>query len=146
MRVPVTVLPHGEGLPLPAFQTKGSSGVDLLAAVNEPMEILPGKVALVPTGLKLALPDGYEFQVRPRSGLALRNGIAVLNSPGTIDADYRGEIQVIMANLGEAPFTINRGDRIAQMVLSRVEKFIWNTTDDLNATERGEGGFGHTGM
>ncbi|MCC5874599.1 MAG: dUTP diphosphatase [Candidatus Sumerlaeia bacterium] len=146
MRIPVTVLPHGEGLPLPSFQTRGSSGVDLVAAVTEPMVIAPGKVALVPTGLKLGLPEGFEFQVRPRSGLALRHGIAVLNSPGTIDADYRGEIQVIMANLGEEPFPVNRGDRIAQMVLARVEKFIWNVTDDLTITERGEGGFGHTGV
>lgn len=145
MQIPIKVLPHGEGLPLPSFQTRGSSGVDLLAAVEAPVVIEAGAVGLVPTGLTVAIPDGFEFQVRPRSGLALRHGIAVLNSPGTIDADYRGEIQVILANLGKEPFRISRGDRIAQMVLTRVDKFLWKTVDDLDDTERGVGGFGHTG-
>lgn len=146
MRIAVSVLPHGEGLSLPALQTRGASGVDLLAAVTEPMTIRAGSVGLVPTGLKLAVPEGYEFQVRPRSGLAARHGITILNSPGTIDSDYRGEIQVIVANLGQEDFVVERGDRIAQMVLGRVEKFIWNVTDNLDETERGEGGFGHTGI
>ena len=146
MRISVKVLPHGEGLPLPSFQTRGSSGVDLLAAVDAPLVIPPGGRALVPTGLCLALTEGFEFQVRPRSGLAARHGITLLNTPGTIDSDYRGEVKVILANLGAEEFTIHRGDRIAQMVLARVEKFVWQTTDDLDATARGEGGFGHTGL
>ena len=119
--------------------------MDLLAAVDEPMAVPPGEIVLVPTGLSIALPPGFEFQVRPRSGLALRHGIAVLNSPGTIDADYRGEIRVILANLGKAEFVIERGSRIAQIVLSRVERFDWNRVSSLAPTSRGEGGFGHTG-
>lgn len=145
MQIAIKVLAHGKDLPLPSFQTRGSSGVDLLAAVEAPVVIGAGSVGLVPTGLTVAIPEGFEFQVRPRSGLALKHGIAVLNSPGTIDADYRGEIQVILANLGREPFTINRGDRIAQMVLAKVEKFLWKAVSDLDGTERGSGGFGHTG-
>jgi len=143
--VPVFRHPHAADLPLPSYQTEGSSGMDLLAAVDKPVEIAPGRLVLIPTGLSIALPIGYEFQVRPRSGLALRHGLAVLNSPGTVDADYRGEIQVILANLGESPFTVTRGMRIAQMVLARVDLCRWVTVESLPDTNRGAGGFGHTG-
>jgi dUTP pyrophosphatase len=145
MRVDVLVLPHAADLPLPSFQTEGSSAMDLLAAVADPMEVEPGRIVLVPTGLSIAIPRGFEFQVRPRSGLALRHGIAVLNSPGTIDSDYRGEIQVILANLGQETFRITRGSRIAQLVLGRVEYFEWNKVTELPGSDRGAGGFGHTG-
>lgn len=145
MLVDVKVLPHAAGLSLPAYQTPGSSAMDLVAAVADPLVLEPGRIALVPTGLAIALPIGFEFQVRPRSGLALKHGIAVLNSPGTVDADYRGEIQIILANLGPAPFTIERGARIAQLVLARVELFQWRQVEELPPTERGAGGFGHTG-
>mgnify|MGYP006300815497 CR=1 FL=1 len=138
-------LHHAEDLPLPQYHTAGSSGMDLLAAVEKPFVLEQGRVGLVPTGLRVELSPGYEFQVRPRSGLALRHGIAVLNSPGTIDADYRGEIKIILANLGQEDFTIERGLRIAQMVLCRVEKAKWALVDELNSTQRGAGGFGHTG-
>jgi dUTP pyrophosphatase len=146
LTVPIARLPHAADLPLPSFQTEGSSGVDLVAAVLEPLTIEPGRIALIPTGLSIALPLGFEFQVRPRSGLALRHGIAVLNSPGTIDADYRGEIQIILANLGREPFVVTRGMRIAQMVLARVEVFRWEPLAELPPTPRGAGGFGHTGV
>jgi dUTP pyrophosphatase len=145
LQIPIHRLPHAAGLPLPAFQTAGSSGVDLRAAVAEPLTIAPGAIALVPTGLMVEIPAGFEFQVRARSGLALHHGIAVLNGPGTIDADYRGEIQVILANFGREPFVIQRGDRIAQMVLARVELFQWTETDGVSDSTRGAGGFGHTG-
>ncbi len=144
-RIDIEVLSHARSLPLPGYQTPHSSGVDLLAAVENDVEILPGKRALVPTGLRVALPPEFEFQVRPRSGLALRHGLTVLNSPGTIDADYRGEIQIILANLGDEVFTVTRGMRIAQMVLCRVNRFAWNPTNELSDTVRGSGGFGHTG-
>ncbi len=121
-RVKVVRLPHAEGLPLPAYQSAGAAGLDLLAAVEAPLILRPGKRALIPTGLIVELPAGFEAQVRPRSGLALRHGITVLNSPGTIDSDYRGEIQVILANLGDRPFTIARGERVAQLVVTRCER------------------------
>lgn len=146
IEVPVHVLPHGEDLPLPHYQTTGSSGMDLLAANSKPISVEPGTVVLVPTGLQVAIPKGFEFQVRPRSGLALRHGIAVLNSPGTIDEDYRGEIQIILANLGKNPFVIERGLRIAQLVLCRVDKVVWKKVRSVEQTERGAGGFGHTGI
>lgn len=145
IHVPVTVLPHAEGLPLPGYQTEGSSGMDLLAAVEVPLAVQPGAIVLVPTGLRLAIPEGFEGQVRPRSGLALRHGISVLNSPGTIDADYRGELQIILANLGRDVFSIERGMRIAQLVLARVERLRWIPSPELPDTARGAGGFGHTG-
>jgi dUTP pyrophosphatase len=145
MKVPVLRHPHAEGLPLPVFQTEGSSGVDLCAAIDGPLQVDPGRIVLVPTGLSIALPIGFEFQVRARSGLALRHGIAVLNSPGTVDADYRGEIKVILANLGPEPFIITRGMRIAQMVLARVESFAWEPVEALPSSDRGDGGFGHSG-
>jgi dUTP pyrophosphatase len=146
--IPVSVkqLPHAEGLALPGYETAHSAGMDLAAAVKEDMVLAPGERALVPTGLTIALPPGFEAQVRPRSGLALKKGVTVLNSPGTIDADYRGEVGVILINLGAEPFTIRRGERIAQMVVAPVSQVAWQTADDLTETERGAGGFGSTGV
>jgi dUTP pyrophosphatase len=144
-RVAVTVLPHGEGLALPAYATEHAAGLDLCAAVAEDVVLLPGRRALVPTGLALALPPGYEAQVRPRSGLALKYGVTVLNSPGTIDADYRGEVQVILANLGEAPFTVARGMRIAQLIVAAHARVEWRPVAALPESARGGGGFGSTG-
>lgn len=146
VRVRLRVLPHGEGLPLPAYQTAGAAGCDLCAALAEPMVLAPGARGLVPTGLCMALPEGYEAQVRPRSGLAVRHGVTVVNAPGTIDADYRGELQVALINLGEAPFTIRRGDRVAQLVVAPVTRAVWVPTDRLDDTSRGGGGFGSTGI
>lgn len=131
--------------PLPTYATPLSAGVDLRANLNEPIELKPMQRALIPTGLRIALPQGMEAQVRPRSGLALKHGITVLNTPGTIDADYRGLIGVILINLGDQPFVINDGERIAQMVVARHEQAMWEPTDSLDETERGEGGFGHSG-
>jgi dUTP pyrophosphatase len=145
IRIPVQILPHGEGLDLPAQATEGSAGLDLRAAVEEPVALAPGTHALVPTGLKLALPTGTEGQVRPRSGLAARHGVTVLNSPGTVDADYRGEVQVILINHGLETFTVERGERIAQLVVARVERIELVPETELGATARGAGGFGHTG-
>ena len=140
-------LPHGEGLPLPAYQSAHAAGLDLLAAVptDAPLVLSPGQYALVPTGLAIALPEGFEAQVRPRSGLAARHGVTVLNSPGTIDADYRGEISVILINHGSAPFTIARGERIAQMVIAEVANAELVPVVSLAPTGRGGGGFGSTG-
>ena len=132
--------------PLPEYKTEGSSGVDLRANIDETMYVYPMKRALVPTGLFIAIPKGYEAQVRPRSGLAINNGIIVLNTPGTIDADYRGELKVILANFSDTTFKIEPGDRIAQMVFSKCEKVKWDLVDELDETERGSGGFGHTGQ
>ncbi|MEM8599605.1 MAG: dUTP diphosphatase [Bacteroidota bacterium] len=145
--VPVQILPHGEGLALPAHATRDSAGLDLRAAVPEdaPMTLAPGAFALVPTGLQIALPHGTEGQVRPRSGLAFKHGVTVLNSPGTIDADYRGEVNVLLINHGPQPFVVTRGERIAQLVVARYEQVRFEPTDDLTATERGAGGFGSTG-
>lgn len=140
-------LPHGERLPLPAYETTHAAGMDLRAAVPEfePLTLPPGGRALIPTGFAIALPEGYEGQVRPRSGLALKHGITCLNSPGTIDADYRGEVGVILANLGAEPFVIRRGDRIAQMVIAPVTGAQWLEVEALEDTARGAGGFGSTG-
>lgn len=143
--VAITRLPHAEGLDLPAYATPLSAGVDLAAAVAQDVTIAPGGRALIPTGCAIALPPGFEAQVRPRSGLALKHGITVLNSPGTIDADYRGEIGVILANLGAEPFTITRGARIAQLVVAPVARVAWVESRDLPESERGTGGFGSTG-
>lgn len=147
LEVQVSVLPHGEGLPLPAYATEHSAGVDLRAAVPEsdPVTIAPGERLLIPTGIQISLPEGFEAQVRPRSGLAFRHGITVLNTPGTIDADYRGEVKVILINLGSEAFDITRGERIAQMVVSRCAHVRWHAVASLDETERGSGGFGHTG-
>jgi dUTP pyrophosphatase len=147
VKIELRQLPHGEGLPLPAYQSAHAAGLDLLAAVPEdaPLILAPGKHALVPTGLTLALPQGYEAQVRPRSGLAAKHGVTVLNAPGTVDADYRGEIGVLLINHGEAPFEVRRGERIAQMVIAPVVRAELVATATLSATDRGSGGFGSTG-
>ncbi|MEM7442757.1 MAG: dUTP diphosphatase [Pseudomonadota bacterium] len=144
--VAVKRLPHGTDLPLPSYATELSAGMDLLAAVDDPIELSPGQRALVPSGLSIALPPGFEAQVRPRSGLALKQGVTVLNSPGTIDADYRGEVKVILANLGDAVVTIERGMRIAQMVIARHARAAWLEVAELDDTARGAGGFGSTGL
>jgi dUTP pyrophosphatase len=143
--VRVRRLAHNQDLPLPNYATEGAAGMDLLAAVAEPVAIAPGQRMLIPTGLAIALPAGYELQIRPRSGLALRNGIVLPNSPGTIDEDYRGEIQVIVLNAGSEPFRVERGTRIAQAVLAPVVRLAWNEVADLDVTTRNEGGFGSTG-
>ena len=146
--VSVARLPHGADLPLPDYATVDSAGLDLLAAVDSELALAPGERALIPTGLVIALPTGHEAQVRPRSGLAVKHGITVLNSPGTVDADYRGEVKVILANLGDETFTITRGMRIAQMVVAPVMRLGWNEVGseaDLPSSERGAGGFGSTG-
>lgn len=145
VEVRVRRLPHGADLALPSYATAGSAGMDLLAAVTDPVTIPPGGRALIPTGLAIALPPDHELQIRPRSGLALRNGIVLPNSPGTIDEDYRGEIQVIVMNAGDQPFTVDRGMRIAQAVLAPVLRATWWEVDDLDRTDRGAGGFGSTG-
>lgn len=146
--VAVTRLPHAEGLDLPHYATDRSAGMDLRAAVpdDEPLTLEPGMWTLVPTGLQIALPSGYEAQVRPRSGLAVRHGVTVLNSPGTIDADYRGECKVILINHGTEPFVIERGERIAQLVVARHAHVEWAEQESLEATARGAGGFGSTGQ
>ncbi len=145
--VNVMRLPHGKDLPLPAYQSESAAGMDLLAAIaaDAPLTIAPGQYAAVPTGLAIALPPGTEAQVRPRSGLARNHGVTVLNAPGTIDADYRGEIQVLLINHGEAPFVITRGMRIAQLVMAEVTRINFAETDSLDETTRGIGGFGSTG-
>lgn len=134
------------GNPLPSYETIDSAGMDVRACVNAPITILPMQQVLVPTGLYMELPSGYECQIRPRSGLALKKGISVLNSPGTIDADYRGEIGIILMNFSQEPFVVNNGDRICQMVIKEYVKANWEEVDDLEETERGAGGFGHTGV
>jgi len=147
VKIDLRQLPHGEGLGLPAYQSALAAGLDLLAAVPEdaPMILAPGQYALVPTGLTIALPPGYEAQVRPRSGLAAKHGVTVLNSPGTVDADYRGEISVLLINHGATPFTIRRGERIAQMVIAAMVQAELVPVISLSATDRGSGGFGSTG-
>ena len=143
--VQIRCLPHYAGFPFPQYMTAGASGLDLVAAVPQPVEILPRKRAVVPTGIQIALPEGLEGQVRPRSGLALKEGIGILNAPGTIDSDYRGEIQVILYNTGETSFLVQRGMRIAQLVIAPVVKAQFVLVDNLSATVRGSGGFGHPG-
>jgi dUTP pyrophosphatase len=138
-------LPHAEGLDLPAPASAGAAGVDLRAAVVEALEVPAGERALVPTGLVIEIPRGWEGQVRPRSGLALRHGVTLANSPGTIDSDYRGEVQVLLVNLGREPFTVRRGDRVAQLVLARVSSVEWEEQSELAPSPRGAGGFGSTG-
>jgi dUTP pyrophosphatase len=147
VKVEIRQLPHGEGLALPAYQSAHAAGLDLLAAVPEeaPLILAPGQRALVPTGLSIALPQGHEAQIRPRSGLALKHGITVLNAPGTVDADYRGEVSVLLINHGDAPFAIRRGERIAQMVIAPVGQAELVPALSLSATERGSGGYGSTG-
>ncbi|HEY4133618.1 MAG TPA: dUTP diphosphatase [Alphaproteobacteria bacterium] len=144
--VAISRLAHAQDLPLPVYATADSAGLDLMAAIDAPMQLAPGSRAMVPTGLAIALPRGFEAQVRPRSGLAAKNGVTVLNTPGTIDADYRGEIKVILINHGEEPFAIERGARIAQMVVAPVTRIAWDERATLDETARGEGGFGSTGF
>ena len=147
VKIEIRQLPHGEGLPLPAYQSAHAAGLDLVAAVpgDAPLILAPGTHAMVPTGLAIALPEGFEAQVRPRSGLAAKHGITVLNAPGTVDADYRGEISVILINHGRDAFTIRRGERIAQMVIATVERAELVPVSALASTARGSGGFGSTG-
>ena len=144
--VEITRQPSGEGLPLPEPATPGSAGFDLAAAIGSPQVVEPGERVLVPTGFAIAVPEGYEAQVRPRSGLALRHGMIVPNAPGTIDSDYRGEVKVILMNAGTESFRVQRGDRIAQLVIAPVTRVGWVEVDELSPTERGSGGFGHTGV
>lgn len=146
-QVPIIRLPHGEGLPLPAYETAQAAGMDLRAAVpeDEPLVLRPGSRHAVPTGLAFALPEGFEAQVRPRSGLAAKWGVTCLNTPGTVDADYRGEVKVILINLGEEAFTIRRGERIAQLIVAPVVQAEWLEVATLDETDRGSGGFGSTG-
>lgn len=143
--VKITRLPHASDLPLPAYATEQSAGMDLIAAIDAPVTVQPGQTVMVATGLAIALPAGFEAQVRPRSGLAAKNGVTVLNTPGTVDADYRGEIKVILINHGSAPFVIERGMRIAQMVVARHSTVTWAEVETLDETARGSGGFGSTG-
>ncbi|MBC7106489.1 MAG: dUTP diphosphatase [Firmicutes bacterium] len=138
-------LPAAADLPLPRYMTGGAAGMDLYAAVTEPVVLAPGEYRAIPCGIALALPPGYEAQVRPRSGLAREFGVTLLNAPGTVDADYRGEIQAVLVNHGSRPFTVRRGDRIAQLVVQEVVRVRWEEVGALEATSRGEGGFGHTG-
>jgi dUTP pyrophosphatase len=135
----------GTDVPLPAYATEGSAGMDIHAAVHENVIVAPGQTTLVPTGFAIALPHGFEAQIRPRSGLALKNHVGILNAPGTIDSDYRGEVRIILTNFGSEPFTIRRGDRIAQMVIARYARIEWDERESLDDTPRGVGGFGHTG-
>lgn len=146
-QVPVGVrrLPHHEGLELPRYETAGAAGLDVAAALEAPVTIAPGEVARIPTGLVVAVPAGHELQLRPRSGLAARHALTLPNSPATIDSDYRGEVMVLLQNLGREPMVVERGMRIAQMVLQQVPRLVWHESDTLDATGRGEGGFGSTG-
>jgi dUTP pyrophosphatase len=146
MNIQFKKLPHAEDLPLPSYESEYAAGMDVRAALDEPMELSPGSRQLIPTGLKMALPEGYEAQIRPRSGLAYRNGITMLNTPGTIDADYRGEVKVLAVNLGDEPFVIHHGDRVAQMVIAPVTQARIEEVENLSETERAEGGFGSTGV
>lgn len=146
IRLAVKRLPHAADLPLPRYASEGAAGLDLQAALDEPISLAPGERRLIPTGFAIALPSGYEAQVRPRSGLALKQGVTVLNSPGTVDADYRGEVGVILINLGQGPFVIARGDRIAQMVIAPVSQAHLHEVADLPDSPRGAGGFGSTGV
>lgn len=145
IKIYIQRLEHGNDLPLPDYMTSGASGVDLFAAVDKEHLLEPGERSLIPTGIKIALPEGYEAQIRPRSGLAIKYGVTLLNTPGTIDSDYRGEIKVILINLGDEDFLINRGDRIAQMIVQEYKKAIFIESASLPGSSRDEGGFGHTG-
>ncbi len=145
MKVKIIKLEHANNLPLPTYITNGSAGMDVCAANKEPIVIVPRETLMIPTGLSIELPQGYECQVRSRSGLAAKNGIFCLNAPGTIDSDFRGEIKVILSNFGNEHFTINYGDRIAQIVIAKYERVTWDMVDTLSSTARGDGGFGSTG-
>ncbi len=140
------VSPQPSDIPLPAYATEGSAGMDVYAAVENEINIQPGETTLIPSGCSIELPEGFEAQVRPRSGLAIKHQIGILNSPGTIDSDYRGEIKIILTNFGKAPFSVRRGDRIAQLVVHRYARVEWEEVASLAETSRGDGGFGHTGV
>lgn len=144
--IPIQRLPGNEDLPLPARMSEGASGFDLVAAVRDHAVLAPGERRLIPTGIRIALPEGFEAQIRPRSGLALKHGVTVLNAPGTIDADYRGEIGIILINMGSESFTLKRGSRIAQLVIQALPQIVWQEADVLEETKRGVKGFGHTGL
>jgi dUTP pyrophosphatase len=146
VRVALMRLAHGEGLPQPEYMSEHAAGADLCAAIREQLTLLPGARALVPTGFSIAIPPGYEAQIRPRSGLAIRSGVTCLNSPGTIDADYRGELNIVLANFGTQPIVIRRGDRIAQIIVAPVSRALFDLVNELPPTGRGEGGFGSTGV
>lgn len=146
MKIRLRRLEHGRDLPLPSAGSPGSAGFDLRAAIDDEVVLRPGERLLVPTGLVLEIPPGYEGQVRPRSGLALEHGVTLANTPGTIDSDYRGEVRVVLIHLGDAPLTLSRGDRVAQLVVARVESVEWEESPELHGTTRGEGGFGSTGL
>ena len=146
MKIQFTKLPHAGDLPLPSYESEYAAGMDIRAALEDPITLQPGARKLIPSGLKMAMPQGYEAQIRPRSGLAYRNGVTMLNTPGTIDADYRGELKMLAVNLGDESFTIKHGDRIAQMVIAPVIQAKINEVKQLSETERGDGGFGSTGM
>jgi dUTP pyrophosphatase len=146
VRVALMRLAHGEGLPQPEYMSEHAAGADLCAAIREQLTLLPGARALVPTGFSIAIPPGYEAQIRPRSGLAIRSGVTCLNSPGTIDADYRGELNIVLANFGTEPIVIRRGDRIAQIIVAPVSRALFDLVNELPPTGRGEGGFGSTGV
>ncbi len=146
LKIPITILPGNEDLPLPAYQTAHAAAMDLCAAIAGPVVIAPGEIVLVGCGFAIAVPDGFEAQVRPRSGLAARSGITVVNAPGTIDPDYRGEVKVALINLGRAAFTVERGMRIAQLLVAPVARVAWERVETLAETARGAGGFGHTGQ
>jgi dUTP pyrophosphatase len=146
IRIPIERLSGNQDLPLPQYMTEKSAGMDIHAAVKDDLTLMPGQRVMVPTGFAISLPDGYEAQIRPRSGLAFKHGVTLMNGPGTIDADYRGEIGILLVNLGDLPFTIQRGDRIAQMVLHEICQASWDLSNALDATQRGSGGFGHTGQ
>ncbi len=145
IQVPIIQFPHAQGISLPKYMTEHSAGMDVCAACEKEIVLKVGERALIPAGIAIALPEGYEAQIRPRSGLAIKNGITCLNSPGTIDADYRGEIKVILINLGQEDFVIHRGDRIAQMIIQKVERVLWTLQSELENTSRATGGFGSTG-
>ncbi len=145
VKINIKTLPHYDGLPNPSYATTQSAGMDLVAAINEPITLQPMERKAIPTGISIALPQGFEAQVRPRSGLAIKNGLTMINSPGTIDADYRGEVAALLINLGHESFTVERGMRIAQMIISKHETAAWNVVTELDETARGTGGFGSTG-
>ena len=145
LKVPIRRLPHGERLPLPEYVSPGAAGLDLYAAVEGSLTIKPKVTVVVPTGISIALPEGYEGQVRPRSGLALKHNIGIINSPGTIDSDYRGEVRVLMTNFSDKDYVVRRGDRVGQLVISRYERIEWEEKSELPPTDRGKGSFGHTG-
>ncbi|OQY27554.1 MAG: deoxyuridine 5'-triphosphate nucleotidohydrolase [Candidatus Cloacimonetes bacterium 4572_55] len=146
IQLPIKIFSHAEDLPLPRYMTSGSVGMDMFAAISDPLIIDCGDYWPIPTGIAFSLPEGYEAMIRPRSGLAFKHGVTILNAPGTIDSDYRGEVRVLLINHGKLPFQVNRGDRIAQLVINRIVQAKWMRRQELDATVRGRGGFGHTGV